>query len=233
MATSKTTADKAETTTAAQTVDKQNTPRGGEGIPASDPEQVLADAQARADETAAAATEVPTTPVVQNPTLADAPLEVHQAAAVIAGRAATSGNDSVLASAVQQKISQVDEAVALREAQAQALQKQQEARDAQREVERLQNAGVGVDPAAPGYAVLRAPLDNPMQKPAGDAAPPGIHPDVTSPTSGSPGDVKIPGSGVADIRDLAPGQSLAPSPPVSSSNIVPTPNKPGSPFAQL
>ena len=176
---------------------------------------------------------VPETPVPQNPTLADAPLEVHQAAAVIAGRAATSGNDSLLASTVQAKISQVDEAVALREAQAQALEAQQRARDAQKEVERLQNAGVGVDPREPGYATLRAPLDNPMQKPAAEVAPPGIHPDVTSPTSGSPGEVKIPGTGVADIRDLAPGQSLAPSPPVSSSNIVPTPNKPGTPFAQL
>lgn len=210
-----------------------NTPDETTTVPAGDPEQVLADAQARADETAAAAGDVPTTPVTQNPTLADAPLEVLTAASVIAGRAATSGNDSLLASTVQNAISQVDEAVALREAQATALAAQQAARDAQAEVERLQNAGVGVDPAAPGVAVMRAPLDNPMQKPAGDAAPPGIHPDVTSPTSGSPGEVRIPGTGVADIRDLAPGQSLAPSPPVSSSNIVPTPNKPGTPFAQL
>lgn len=224
---------KSNVTPADQTVDKANTPEGGEGIPPGNPEQVLADAQARADETAAAAGDVPTTPITPGLTLADAPLEVLQASAVIAGRAATSGNDSLLASTVQTAIANVDEAVQLRESQAKALQAQQDARDAQREVERLQNAGVGVDPTAPGYATLRAPLDNAMQKPAGDAAPPGIHPDVTSPTTAAPGDVKIPGTGVADIRDLAPGQSLAPSPPVSSSNIVPTPNKPGTPFAQL
>jgi type II secretory pathway pseudopilin PulG len=220
-------------TPAEQTVDKQNTPEGGEGIPASNPEQVLADAQARADETAAAVTDVPETPVVQNPTLADAPLEVHQAAAIAAGRMATVGNEGLVASTIDAKVGQINEAVQLREAQAQALAAQQQARDAQAEVERLHNAGVGVDPTQPGYAQLRAPLDNPMQKPAADSAPAGISPDVTSPTSGSVGEVKIPGTGVADIRDLAPGQSLAPSPPVSSSNIVPTPNKPGTPFAQL
>jgi hypothetical protein len=227
------TTKKSDVTPADQTVDKANTPEGGEGIPAGNPEQVLADAQARASETAAAVSDVPQTPVVQNPTLADAPLEVHTAAAIAAGRMATVGNDGLLSATINNAVSQVNEAVQLREQQAQALQNQQQARDAQAEVERLQNAGVGVDPRAPGYAALRAPLDNPMQKPAADAAAPGISPDVTSPTSGSPGDVRIPGTGVADVRDLAPGQSLAPSPPVSSSNIVPTPNKPGTPFAQL
>jgi len=226
-------ASKNPVTPAAQTVDKSTVPEGGEGIPPGDPEQVLADAQARAKEAAAATEPVPETPVVENPTLADAPLEVHQAAAVMAGRMVTVGNEGVLQQTVDTKVSQVNEAVQLREAQARSLEAQQRAREAQQEVERLQNRGVGVDPREPQYATLRAPLDNPMQKPAAEAAPPGIHPDVTSPTSGSPGEVKIPGTGVADIRDLAPGQSLAPSPPVSSSNIVPTPNKPGSPFAQL
>ena len=53
---------------------------------------------------------------------------------------------------------------------------------------------------------------------------PGIHPDVTSPTTGPV--VNVPGTGVAKLSELAPGQSLAPSPPISSSNILPQPDKP-------
>lgn len=77
--------------------------------------------------------------------------------------------------------------------------------------------------------VLRAPLDNPTQR---RVAPAGIHPDVTSSTSHAL-DMPVPGTGVAELTDLAPGQDLSPSPPVSSSNILPQPDKPGSLYSKL
>jgi hypothetical protein len=79
--------------------------------------------------------------------------------------------------------------------------------------------------------VPRAPLDNPTRKPLIDP-PAGIHPDVTSSTSHAL-DMPVPGTGVAEITDLAPGQDISPSPPISSSNILPQPNKPGSLYSKL
>lgn len=58
--------------------------------------------------------------------------------------------------------------------------------------------------------------------PASPAAQ-GVSPDVTSPVDLS---APVLGSGVAKLHELAPGQSLAPSPPISSSNILPQPEKP-------
>lgn len=82
-------------------------------------------------------------------------------------------------------------------------------------------------------APLRAPTDNAYQKPAAPAQV-GVHPDVTSPTNLMASEVPaLPGTGVADPRDLAPGQDMSPSPPVSSSNILPQPDKPGTPFSKL
>lgn len=79
----------------------------------------------------------------------------------------------------------------------------------------------------------RAPLDNPTRRPD-DPQQVGVSPDVTSPTSLMHHDEpRLPGTGVADPRDLAPGQSMAPSPPISSSNIVPTPLKPGTHFSKI
>lgn len=62
----------------------------------------------------------------------------------------------------------------------------------------------------------------------------GIHPDVTSATSTPPGDVAehTPGTGVADPRDLAPGQDLSPCPPGGLS-IAAQPDKPGTNFSRL
>ena len=45
-------------------------------------------------------------------------------------------------------------------------------------------------------------------------------------------DTPVPGSGVADPRDLAPGQDLSPSPPYGV-NITPQPNKAGSVYSEL
>lgn len=69
--------------------------------------------------------------------------------------------------------------------------------------------------------VPRVPEDMP-RKAAVVYEPQGIHPDVTSLTTN-----EVPLSdGVARLEDLAPGQSLEPSPAASSSNILPQPEKP-------
>lgn len=177
---------------------------------------------------------VPTSPVVENPTLADAPIEVQNAAAVMAGRMATTGNDPVLQEQLGARVSAIDEAVALRSAQAAALVANEQAAVAQAQAETAES----VAPASvqtPGQMGLRAPMSNAMQHRSDVATPAGIHPDVTSPTTGPIGQVakQIPGTGVAEITDLAPGQDLSPSPPISSSNILPQPNKPGSLFSKL
>lgn len=178
---------------------------------------------------------VPTSPVVEAPTLADAPIEVHNAAAVMAGRMATAGNDSLVQSQVTSRVSDIDKAVQLREAQARALAANEAAALAQAEVDRLASVSPQAGTPTPGQMGLRAPMDNAMQKRNDIAHPTGISPDVTSPTTGPIGQVaaNIPGTGVADIRDLAPGQDLSPSPPVSSSNILPQPNKAGSLYSKL
>lgn len=206
-----------------------------DSIPAGDPAQTLAAAEQRAAQAAAAIEPVPETPVVQNRTLADAPIETLNAAAVIAGRLATGGNTGAVNTQVQAYASDIDRAVALREAQARALVATEQAQLAQAELERLQSTSPAMGTPTPGEQGLRAPMDNAMQKRNDIAHPTGIHPDVTSPTTGPIGQVaqNIPGTGVADIRDLAPGQDLSPSPPVSSSNILPQPNKPGSLFSKL
>jgi hypothetical protein len=206
-----------------------------DSIPQVSQEDALAAAQRTAATTAAAVTSVPDSPVVQNRTLADAPIEVLNAASVMAGRMATSGNTDPVNQQVQAYVSDIDQAVALRAAQAKALAATEQAQLAQAEVERLQSVSPPAGTPTPGEQGLRAPMDNAMQKRNDIAHPTGISPDVTSPTTGPVGQVarNIPGTGVADIRDLAPGQDLSPSPPVSSSNILPQPNKPGSVFSKL
>lgn len=82
-------------------------------------------------------------------------------------------------------------------------------------------------------APLKAPVTNPLQKPL-QVTDVGIHPDVTSPVNLFAAQAPaLPGTGVADPRDLAPGQDMSPSPPVSSSNILPNPDKPGTNFSRL
>lgn len=206
-----------------------------ESVPPADPGADLAAAQARASETAAAVVSVPESPIVANRTLADAPIETLNAASVMAGRMATSGNTDVVNQQVQSYVSDIDQAVALRNAQAKALVAKEQAELAQGEVDRLQSISPAAGTPTPGEQGLRAPMSNAMQKRNDIAHPTGISPDVTSPTTGPVGQVaqNIPGTGVADITDLAPGQDLSPSPPVSSSNILPQPNKPGSLFSKL
>lgn len=167
------------------------------------------------------------TPVVQNPTLEDATVEVHNAASVMAQRMASLTSDPTLQNQVTARQSDIEAAVQQRTSQAHAAMQQESAQIAQEQLEIAKN----VSPTNPARS-LRAPTTNPTHHlvQLGDA---GIHPDVTSPTTGPAADLHIPGTGVAALEDLAPGQDLAPSPPTSSSNIVATPNKPGQLFAKL
>ncbi len=131
--------------------------------------------------------------------------------------------DSTLGTVVQQRVGLVEQAMAQRAGDLSQMQAEAaRAEQAQAQEHRI-NAGVAPAGVASTPRVPVAP----------DKDPAGIHPDVTSPTTAVPGEVRVPGTGVADPRDLAPGQDLTPSPPMSSSNILPTPNKPGSLYAKL
>ena len=158
----------------------------------------------------------------------DANTETQKAAAGYAqsGHDPSAVADPSLQKSVQVRLSRQEEAVA--EQQRVAKEAAEQARKAQA-AEAEQTTHVMNELEAP----LRAPTDNAMQKPAAPAQV-GVHPDVTSPTNLMAAETPaLPGTGVADPRDLAPGQDMSPSPPVSSSNILPQPDKPGTPFSKL
>lgn len=91
--------------------------------------------------------------------------------------------------------------------------------------------------AAPATVVAR-PGATPLRVPAGpdDAAAPTVDEQGNEILPTPPAAVAAPhgppGTGVADPADLAPGQSLEPSPP-GGVNIAPLPDKPGSVFSKL
>lgn len=151
--------------------------------------------------------------------------ETQKAAAGQAQLEATSFTGDA-AGAVNLRVSNVQAAVAEQRAVAEQAAKEEQA---QAVVASDNAAAVMNDLQAP----LRAPTTNSTQKVHG-VNEVGIHPDVTSPTNlmGAQ-EPALPGTGVADPRDLAPGQDMSPSPPVSSSNILPQPDKPGSRFSKL
>lgn len=192
--------------------------------------QKQADADATARNTAAniSADNVPAPESVRAPTaqerpftLAAADLQTQKAASVEQQLATPA--DSHLGSVTAQRVSVVEQAMAQRASDISDMQKEADAAAESEQAVQAVNAGISEDLAQ----TPRVPV-------APGKDPQGVHPDVTSPTSATPAvDVKIPGTGVADPRDLAPGQDLTPSPPMSSSNILPQPNKPGSVYSRL
>ena len=129
--------------------------------------------------------------------------------------------------AVSNRQSAVEKALAERD---QILQQAQKEEASQAVVEQQNVADVMTELQAP----LRAPSTNPTGPKAHGVNEVGVHPDVTSPTNLYAAQTPaLPGTGVADPRDLAPGQGMSPSPPVSSSNILPQPDKPGTGFSKL
>ena len=79
-----------------------------------------------------------------------------------------------------------------------------------------------VQPSADGPTLARTVSeDQPRKKPV-QYQRDEVHPDVTS--LGGP--KAVLGNGIAKHEDLAPGQSLEPSPPASSSNILPQEENP-------
>lgn len=157
----------------------------------------------------------------------DADTETQKAASVAAQAQVTSFSTSAQQGAVDQRVDAVQQAVAerdkiLREA------KQDEEKAA---VVDQQNAA---DLMTSLQAPLRAPTTNATGPKAHGVNDVGVHPDVTSPTNLMAAQTPaLPGTGVADPRDLAPGQDMSPSPPVSSSNILPQPDKAGTGFSKL
>ena len=154
--------------------------------------------------------------------------ETQKAAAGYAqtGQSTKLAADPSLAGAVQSRESRIRAAVA--EQQSVGKQSAEEVRRAD-EAAAEQHEHVMNELEAP----LRAPTTNAMQAPR-EPGQVGIHPDVTSPTNLMAAEnPALPGTGVADPRDLAPGQDMSPSPPVSSSNILPLPDKPGTHFSKL
>lgn len=177
---------------------------------------------------------VPPSPVVTGPTLSDAPMPLHQAAAALTSVQAVTAGQPQVQQLVSQRLSDVEQAVALRAQQAQAHSRAAQLRAEAAELERQANVSPAADaPVMQLAAAMRAPMTNPTQKPVAVEGA-GISPDVTSPIS-APGanGWEVPGTGVAELTDLAPGQDLSPSPPISSSNIAPLPNKPGSLYSKL
>ena len=132
------------------------------------------------------------------------------------------GGTGDIQSATSRQISRAEAAVAERNRIAAA--KQAEFDENARREEQTRVDRVNAERADSG--ALRAPVD--------PAKAQGISPDVTSAVNvTSLGELPVPGTGVAHPDDLAPGQSMAPSPPQSSSNIVPNPDKPGTHFSKM
>ena len=154
-------------------------------------------------------------------TLQGADLETQKAASV--EQQLATPIDSTLGTVVQQRVGLVEQAMAQRAGDLSQMHA---------EADKAAKAEADTHAANAGLSGELAQTPRVPVAPGKD--PQGIHPDVTSPTSAAPAvDVKIPGTGVADPRDLAPGQDLTPSPPMSSSNILPQPNKPGSVYSRL
>lgn len=157
----------------------------------------------------------------------DADTETQKAAAGAAQLEVTGFTTSEQQGAVNQRVSSVEQAVAERDRILREAQKEEQ----QAAVVEQQNS---VDLMSNLQAPLRAPSTNPTGPKAHGVNEVGVHPDVTSPTNLMAAQTPaLPGTGVADPRDLAPGQDMSPSPPVSSSNILPQPDKAGTGFSKL
>jgi hypothetical protein len=155
----------------------------------------------------------------------DADTETQKSAAGTAQLAYATGQ-SGSTDASTQRLSAVEQAVAERDKIV------QQAADEAKRAEQVESANVA-EVMTDLQSAPKAPVTNAMQQPLA-VADVGIHPDVTSPTNlYAMQNPALPGTGVADPRDLAPGQDMSPSPPISSSNILPTPTKPGTPFSKL
>lgn len=155
-------------------------------------------------------------------TLADHSLSVHQAAAGAAQLATGQRGNTTLADATGERMSAIDAAVKARSDEARRIQDQNAKAAEGEEAMRVENQSVPLDSMGAAEAEMRVPAG--VAKAAVTYEAQGISPDVTSPTTGPV--VHVPGTGVAKLSELAPGQSLAPSPPISSSNILPQPDKP-------
>jgi hypothetical protein len=157
----------------------------------------------------------------------DADEQTQKAAAGAAQLEVTGFSTSDQRSAVSTRVGAVERACAERDRILQQAQREQEKAA---HVDEQNVAAVMNDLQAPP----RAPATNATGPKAHGVNEVGIHPDVTSPTNLYAAETPaLPGTGVADPRDLAPGQDMSPSPPVSSSNILPLPDKAGTPFSKL
>lgn len=167
--------------------------------------------------------------IVANPALAEYSFDTQAAAAaLVANQPQLTNYSDQLGGAVETQIDRVKQAVQLRENAARRVQDAQANRDA---VDQQELKAMATVEATPDAVLLRAPITNAMQKPAGTAAPPGYHPDITSPLGGDFGK-RPPGTGVAALEDLAPGQDITPC-AATGLSIRPLPDKPGEPFSQL
>lgn len=166
-------------------------------------------------------------PMTTDPALGEYTYDTLATAASIANNLPRPENyTGPVGAAVEDRRARIAQAVTQREAAARRATEVQQVATQIAEVEQHLLATVDANP------LPRAPLTNAMQKPAASAAPPGIHPDVTSPTNADFAK-RPPGTGVAALEDLAPGQDITPCGAMGSSNIVPLPDKPGEPFSAL
>lgn len=157
----------------------------------------------------------------------DADTETQKAASVAAQVEVGSFTSADQQGAVSQRVDAVQAAVAERDKILREAQQEEQ----QKAVVEQQNS---VDLMSNLQAPPRAPSTNATGPKAHGVNEVGIHPDVTSPTNLMAAETPaLPGTGVADPRDLAPGQDMSPSPPVSSSNILPQPDKAGTGFSKL
>lgn len=219
MATKKTAAKKAAKTTnqkaaAKRTANKSAAPAAEAGTARGAPVSA-----------AGASTRASADPGTDVGTFGTADLETQKAASV-AAQAQYVPNDNNLTPSVGLRLDAVQQAVSERD---RLVREGENRRRTHEEVVTQNQSGIMNDlQSSP-----KAPFDNPLQKPI-EPGQTGIHPDVTSPTNAMADEQpRLPGTGVADPRDLAPGQDLSPSPPVSSSNIVPTPLKEGTNFSKV
>lgn len=147
-------------------------------------------------------------------------LQEEQVGAIVAGQEVT--RQIIEDSPVRNRESEVQKAVSQRESDVKSMQKDFDGRE-RTEVVRRKEMRTSMAPA------MRVPVE-----PGSRTVPTGIDADVTSPVAVGVGALPdhMPGTGVADPKDLAPGQSLEPSPPGGVA-IAPLPNKPGTLYSKL
>lgn len=160
-----------------------------------------------------------------NPMLGKYNPDTIATAAAMVGSLPVMTVDAGLGAAVSDQVDRVRQAVAARTAAARRVQGVQARSDAVQVAEQTAIAAGDHEP------VLRAPLTNAMQKPRADAVPPGYSPDITSPINVGMGR-RPPGTGVAALEDLAPGQDISPC-PAGGHATTPLPDKPGEAYSAL